>query len=94
MEDYIPSHIRLIMSRPFVEGYALCFSAIGNVLERGQKPTPTAILSEFMSSRFEPLYVSSYISNGGLTEHALNAILHRSWEEVSSRGLSNFKIDC
>lgn len=72
----------------FIKGYALCFKIAGIILARKEVPTVQKMMEEMQTSRggeiewLEGRSILTFLEKGGRAEHVLNAVIHRSWEEV------------
>lgn len=74
----------------FIEGYALCFKIVGIILARKEVPTVQKMMEEMQTSCggqiefLEGRSILTFLEKGGCAEYVLNAVIHRSWEEVNN----------
>lgn len=87
MSDYIPASIRKAGIYPsYLKGYNMVFGAIAEV-SANNSPTmlsKESVLFQLNESQFtDNRCIQHYLTHGGTIEHALSAVVHRSWEEVT-----------
>lgn len=73
----------------FIEGFALCFKVAFILLKEKEIPTVQRMMDEIRTLCNGEIQfrdgkrIESFLDKGGRFEYVLNAIIHRSWEEVS-----------